>query len=263
LSEVLQCPICFGVMKPPIWQCGSGHTICAVCLKSLHPKLCPQCRQGISKPVRNIALETLYYGTRLTCPNRNSGCSATVRGDELERHRSCCLYRSVKCSAVTNTCNCRQDAVSKPYKQIPEHLQNEHKIATYFSGQYCSHQEDLDWTDVEIPLAVWNFDGRSFLEEIYIEQDVVYILLLMFGEADILKKYDIEMQLIRAGLNCAPNIRKAIVPIEANVYNENNISQLQSAVVFTKKDFMDTMGRVNPATKKCCWLSRLDFRRKV
>ena len=85
----------------------------------------------------------------------------------------------------------------------------DHKIPMHNSGEYCYHNEKLNWTEVEIPLTIWNFDGQHFLEQIFVDQeDVIHILILFFGEKEIANNYDIEIQLLREGVLCAPLVRQ-------------------------------------------------------
>lgn len=40
--ELLECPVCFDCMMPPVYQCREGHALCSSCL--LKVKTCPTCR---------------------------------------------------------------------------------------------------------------------------------------------------------------------------------------------------------------------------
>merc|ERR1711962_301970 len=59
LKSELECPICFDISRPPIYQCPEGHIICSQC----RPKVtrCPVCRfvfQGMPD-IRNRYIERL------------------------------------------------------------------------------------------------------------------------------------------------------------------------------------------------------------
>ncbi|CAO2174430.1 unnamed protein product [Urochloa humidicola] len=42
--EVLDCPVCFEPLRPPIFQCAVGHLICSSCFSKLpNPKKCHHC----------------------------------------------------------------------------------------------------------------------------------------------------------------------------------------------------------------------------
>jgi len=56
LRKELECPICYEYLKPPIWMCENGHSICSKCKQKL--KTCPSCRRPFL-PTRNLALESL------------------------------------------------------------------------------------------------------------------------------------------------------------------------------------------------------------
>merc|ERR1712032_1513932 len=50
-SEVeadLECPVCYELSRPPIYQCPEGHIICSACKPLL--KACPQCDTKYTDP---------------------------------------------------------------------------------------------------------------------------------------------------------------------------------------------------------------------
>ncbi|KDR17164.1 E3 ubiquitin-protein ligase SIAH1B-like isoform X2 [Zootermopsis nevadensis] len=57
LASLLECPVCFDFMTPPITQCLNGHNICSVCKPQL--TLCPTCREPLTITSRNVALENI------------------------------------------------------------------------------------------------------------------------------------------------------------------------------------------------------------
>ncbi|KAG5869055.1 hypothetical protein JTB14_032241 [Gonioctena quinquepunctata] len=54
LLTELECPICMEYMKPPIWMCSMGHSICNSCKPNVMK--CPTCQVGLKRN-RNFALE--------------------------------------------------------------------------------------------------------------------------------------------------------------------------------------------------------------
>lgn len=40
--DLLECPVCYEYMTPPIFQCREGHPICKDCTEKV--KICPTCR---------------------------------------------------------------------------------------------------------------------------------------------------------------------------------------------------------------------------
>ncbi|XP_069676225.1 E3 ubiquitin-protein ligase SIAH1B-like [Periplaneta americana] len=57
LKSLLECPVCFEFMTPPITQCLNGHNICSNCKPQL--TLCPTCREPLTITSRNVALENI------------------------------------------------------------------------------------------------------------------------------------------------------------------------------------------------------------
>ena len=47
LTSLFECPVCFDYALPPIYQCDSGHIICAECWTKV--KICPTCRSAVGK----------------------------------------------------------------------------------------------------------------------------------------------------------------------------------------------------------------------
>lgn len=64
LLNYFECPVCSHFMKPPIFQCLSGHSICNYC----RPKVgqCPTCRANFGN-TRNYTLEDLSNGVHYPC----------------------------------------------------------------------------------------------------------------------------------------------------------------------------------------------------
>lgn len=58
-----------------------------------------------------------------------------------------------------------------------------------------------------IPLACWDFDGRTFLETMYVTTTHFFINMLLIGEKSDATKYAADIQVIKTGVDCAPNVR--------------------------------------------------------
>lgn len=59
ILHFFECPVCKNFMKPPIYQCNSGHSICNLCRPRLEK--CPTCRSMFGN-TRNYSLEGLTAG---------------------------------------------------------------------------------------------------------------------------------------------------------------------------------------------------------
>lgn len=72
----------------------------------------------------------------------------------------------------------------------------------------------INFADGDIPLAFWKYDDQIFLEQISIRDNIIYsniIAMPMKGDEkpDQLEteKLFVEMQLIKKGFDCAPNVK--------------------------------------------------------
>ena len=86
LEELLLCPVCLDIAKPPlqVWQCPEGHIICGSCADRPELLVCPQCRVSLAGMLsRNRALEDL---SRRTFP-REAEAAAQAAARERERGR--------------------------------------------------------------------------------------------------------------------------------------------------------------------------------
>ncbi|XP_035704309.1 E3 ubiquitin-protein ligase SINAT3-like [Folsomia candida] len=264
LVELLQCPVCLELRKPPIFQCVEGHNVCQTCRPKLKNK-CPVCRGRMPPGLRNRGLEVVYNHALFFCCNKDYGCQTLVRGDQFETHLELCPHRQVMCKFMNDICQCSlyESTKSHSFQDIEIHLRNGHGISEYNSGQYCSHEESLQF-DGDIPLAFWKYDDQIFLEQISIRDNIIYsniIAMPMKGDEkpDQLEteKLFVEMQLIKKGFDCAPNIRKAIHPMCVCSFGGNTEDQ---ALVYTEYDFKNSVAQINPFTSKFCWISRIDFK---
>ncbi|KAF2900532.1 hypothetical protein ILUMI_05654 [Ignelater luminosus] len=125
LIRYLKCPICNNFMKPPIFQCLAGHSLCSNCkLKSI---FCPTCRVGFGT-TRNYALEALSHDLHFPCLYRDQGCPIVLPGSIITIHESECLLQPYRCPFS-------QCAWAGTYSTIINHLRIEHGHFTAFSNQ--------------------------------------------------------------------------------------------------------------------------------
>jgi len=55
--QILDCPVCYELPKPPVYRCLNGHIICNMCYSRISN--CPVCRVLVCKvkPIRNLTAE--------------------------------------------------------------------------------------------------------------------------------------------------------------------------------------------------------------
>lgn len=94
LLSHFECPVCSHFMKPPIYQCLSGHSICCYC----RPKVgqCPTCRASFGT-TRNYTLEALCNGVRYPCIYRDLGCQKVMLSGGIDAHELECPLRPYNC----------------------------------------------------------------------------------------------------------------------------------------------------------------------
>ena len=72
--SALDCPVCYDILTPPIFQCANGHVICKDCIERLEEsghRECPTCRVSMIRRIRCLFADQQCEGT--TSPeNRNS-----------------------------------------------------------------------------------------------------------------------------------------------------------------------------------------------
>ncbi|XP_059080415.1 E3 ubiquitin-protein ligase siah2-like [Tigriopus californicus] len=157
LKEYFECPICLNVPRgSPIFQCGTGHLICAECRPKI--KDCPICRAHLSRNSRLLFAERLLeecvpvpcefadlgcpmelvsnqlkrheaqcsYRPNL-CKNHVRGCSSRLSLDEMNKHLDCCSFRLIDCPMSL----CQEKVVAR---LLPHHLELKHLSRTLTGG---------------------------------------------------------------------------------------------------------------------------------
>ena len=97
-EENVSCPVCMEVMLPPVQQCQRGHAICSKCLDALPaPKLCPECRQSLASPSRNLRLEAAAANVEVSCVHARTGCTQRLCYKDVVDHAKSCGFRPFHC----------------------------------------------------------------------------------------------------------------------------------------------------------------------
>lgn len=125
LLSYFECPICTSYMKPPIYQCSAGHSVCNQC----RPKLrnCYLCR-GYLGYMRNYSFEQIGNNMEFPCSYREGGCSTILPAKDIVKHETECPLQPYQC--LFN--NCHWQGV---YSAITNHLKMCHKESITF-GNY-------------------------------------------------------------------------------------------------------------------------------
>ncbi|MQL74954.1 hypothetical protein Taro_007325 [Colocasia esculenta] len=195
VHELLQCPICFDPMYPPILQCQNGHTLCSKCKNRVHNR-CPTCRQELNN-IRCLALERIAQSVELPCKFQLRGCPGIFPYYDKLRHETQCRFRPYNCPYAGAECHVTGDIPS-----LVEHLRDEHKVDMHagctFNHRYVKSNpfeiENATWM-----LTVFNCFGRYFclhFEAFILGTAPVYAAFLRFmGEHEEAKgfRYSLEV----------------------------------------------------------------------
>ncbi|KAH8060399.1 hypothetical protein JL720_13563 [Aureococcus anophagefferens] len=97
---MLQCPVCYCMMAPPITQCQQGHALCSSCYACVGK--CPTCRVELPEaPIRSLALEQLA-SLRARASTRG-GCGLELEYAAFAGHVACCEHRPFRCPFQRST----------------------------------------------------------------------------------------------------------------------------------------------------------------
>lgn len=94
ILQYFECPVCKTLMKPPIYQCKFGHSVCSNC----RPKLekCPNCR-AIFGTTRNFSLEALTASINYSCVYHFLGCEEALSVADADKHEAMCSFKPYPC----------------------------------------------------------------------------------------------------------------------------------------------------------------------
>lgn len=156
LVSLLECPVCFGYMMPPIMQCSRGHLICSQCRNKLN--VCPVCRVPMSN-IRNLAMEKVGSKLIFPCKHACYGCRARLSYADKKSHEEDCEYRPYFCPYPDEKC-VWQGALKDVYKHFVSTHQNVITMEgtdIIFLATNVNQVGALDWTMIQ------SCHGRHFL----------------------------------------------------------------------------------------------------
>ncbi|XP_066150682.1 uncharacterized protein [Euwallacea fornicatus] len=185
--RILECPVCFDYVLPPIFQCLNGHSICFMCKPKLND--CPLCRGQIGT-TQNFALEKVVERMIYPCKYHKMGCYVALKSGEVRRHEGSCEYGPYDCP-MEELENCR---------------------ARYNKNEIISHMESvhnnyiLKTDRVNIPfgsgdqlinrLFVIKYANRLFKTCFEYRNNEFYWALQLIGPAEECKKFRFELDII-------------------------------------------------------------------
>lgn len=116
--ELLDCPVCFHPLRPPVFQCTVGHAICSSC----HDKVLEKCHFCAVPTVYNrcYMVEHVVESIKVSCSNGNYGCTARITYYQKEDHEKGCPY--APCFCPETGCSFRG-----PTAMLLDHFSGKHK----------------------------------------------------------------------------------------------------------------------------------------
>lgn len=193
LWNYFECPVCNSLMKPPIYQCLAGHSICNCCRPRLQK--CPTCRSSFGNS-RNYALEALTNGVNYPCGHRELGCPIVLPISEITVHESECDLKPYNCPLMqTHRCTWEGTLAG-----LSTHLKAEHNDK-FRSSHYCkttnSFSFDCNYAEIYCMVAY----GEVF--RVCHKRDMgnqnTYWSVQMVGLKGESKKYQCEIGIIDGG----------------------------------------------------------------
>ncbi|KAL0277464.1 UNVERIFIED_CONTAM: hypothetical protein PYX00_004730 [Menopon gallinae] len=98
--KLLDCPVCFERITPPVTVCTNGHAVCNNCRIKLHS--CPTCKTSFSAN-KNTILDQIIEENIYACKYAQKGCTAEMKLREIEEHElKQCIYRTIKCTIMNS-----------------------------------------------------------------------------------------------------------------------------------------------------------------
>ncbi|XP_067127696.1 E3 ubiquitin-protein ligase Siah1-like [Centruroides vittatus] len=102
LMTLFQCPVCYEYIRPPVYQCSTGHVVCAECRTRV--QRCPTCR-GWMRDNRNFLLDQVAEMLALPCKFRDNGCQEILALRDRRKHERRCAFRTCACPSLSSGCH--------------------------------------------------------------------------------------------------------------------------------------------------------------
>jgi E3 ubiquitin-protein ligase SIAH1 len=138
IVNLLECPVCLGTMRPPIFQCRNGHSVCGEWKQRVAK--CPTCREA-SIDTRNLLAEDLAYKVKYPCKNTVRGCYVKKHLEDMKKDESVCRHRMYHC-LVGKEDGCTWTG---PRLDILPHTEDKHGEYVYRSGSCSFKVENNDY----------------------------------------------------------------------------------------------------------------------
>ena len=130
LPDRIICKICYCPSRDPYLSVCCGHVFCKTCIDqvkraSSSSDACPMCRDEKFPTVPNKQIDREVKSLKVSCTNKEKGCSWKGEIQAIEAHKKACLLETVQCDY--HNVGCRIKMYRKDLKQhnklkVEEHL---------------------------------------------------------------------------------------------------------------------------------------------
>lgn len=131
MIKVINCPVCYNSLRPPVAVCESGHSTCPDCKAKI--LTCSLCRKSFLN-VKNRQLDDILKVIPYLC--RFEGCQILVKSND--DHEKWCKYRITDCKIH----DCKWNSC---VKDLVKHLKRDHPTITLIDetdiDQSCWHSD--------------------------------------------------------------------------------------------------------------------------
>ncbi|CAH0549747.1 unnamed protein product [Brassicogethes aeneus] len=121
--KLLECPVCMNLMRPPIYQCNRGHSICITCRGEV--SACPTCKGNWTNS-RNFFMENCTTNVKYPCKFKKFGCKVTGVEGEIKKHEEICSDSLISCRFYNFGCK-ERGVKSEIMKHEESCMVNKHK----------------------------------------------------------------------------------------------------------------------------------------
>ncbi|XP_072395360.1 uncharacterized protein [Diabrotica undecimpunctata] len=191
LLKIVECPICFEYMAPPIHQCITGHSICPKCKEIV--KECPTCKQGFGN-TQNYALVEIMQHLNYPCKNKN--CKFLGKYTDIKQHEATCVYSPFSCPLKEHL-GCDEKI---PFDQLYEHIANNHSenllqmdiVAIPFFWK----TELVLFDDILEESFIIKFRKKLFRLYFLYKDNIFYFTVQLIGPSEDSSKYQFEIDIL-------------------------------------------------------------------
>ena len=118
--DIIQCKICFNILKNPYDCTKCGNSFCYNCISNLikQNKKCPFQCENFSIKQSSLIIISYLSNLKFTCKNKEFGCNEIISYENLDKHDKDCKFFYTKCPNL----QCKKKIL---WNLLEQHLKNE------------------------------------------------------------------------------------------------------------------------------------------